>query len=210
MFNNKNKNNLCSLLMIFGAIYYLLAEFISIANSLDSFKSYFTHTISDLGVPFNIYPFSQNAGLMKSAFLVNGIIFFICYFYLVANNLPSKKSLLTTLSFLASVGVVLVGLFHCRSYLITLHFMGTFLTFLFGNILISLTGKYCNNTLKPYKVLCNSLSLLGLISALLILFKAPFKFVPLLERLTIYPIIIFEIVTGILIIALTNKNKNFI
>lgn len=204
---NKHKTKFVAIILILGGIYYLFAEFIAIINSLDSLKSYFSHTISDLGVPYQIYSFSRYFSLMKSAFLINGIVFFICYFYLIANQIKQKKVLLTTLSFLASAGVILVGLFHCRCYLISLHFMGTGLTFLCGNLLVIFTGKYSNN--KSYKLFCYVLGIIGILSAITILFNVPFKFVPLLERLTIYPIIIFQITTGVIFLKHSNNNLLF-
>lgn len=202
---NKHKTKIVAIILILGGIYYLFAEFIVIINSLDSLKSYFSHTISDLGVPYEVYPFSKYFNLMKSAFLINGIIFFICYSCLITSQLKHKKVLLTALSFLASAGVVLVGLFHCRCYLISLHFMGTGLTFLCGNLLVIFTGKYSNN--KIYKLFCYILGSIGLLSAIIILFNVPFKFVPLLERLTIYPIIIFQITTGIIFLKQPCNNN---
>ncbi|MGN1227149.1 MAG: hypothetical protein ACI4TX_00735 [Christensenellales bacterium] len=195
-------------IFLFGAIYYLFAEFVAIINSTSSLDAYILNTISSLSVPFEISNFSSQYKLMQSAFFINGPLFFICYNILFLNDLKSSKTTCIILTTLLTIGIIMVGYFHTECEYSILHLIGTIFTFLFGNIVIIYTGVNYKYATKNYKILCYLLGTIGIISALLIVLPTPNTLIPIFERLTIYPIITFEIYSSIMIIKQTKKRQS--
>ena len=193
-----------AIILVFIGFYYLVAELITIVASKASVSAYLTHTISELGVPIGDSYYSKKSDfsplykLMNSAFISTGIIFSISYTYLVFPRIEGiYKYICVLFAMMISIGVILVGLFHGgtnKPY----HLIGTILVFASVGSFIVLSATTLN-VLADYRVL---LILLGVLSS----FSAALFFIikgenvsvwyPLLERLVIYPVIVFEILFG--------------
>ena len=93
----------------------------------------------------------------------------------------------------------MVGVFHSVEIDTSiLHQIGTILVFAGGNLLILFIGLFYNKT--PYSKICTILGTLGIWGGIMVIFSTIneyTKFIPLLERMTVYPIILFQIITGI-------------
>ena len=179
-----------SSILLAGALYYLLAELITIGFTTDKFASYYAHTISELSVPYTINQFSKRYRLMQSAFFINGPIFTLGYQQLVLPYLTKGKRLASILSIVVGMGTVMVGLFHCEgSYL--LHMIATVITFISGATILLLTSIH--STLfspKLMRVLC----LFSFLAMILTLTPFQQPLLPILERMVIYPIVFFQFI----------------
>lgn len=188
------KKKVFSIIFIINGIYYLFAEFLSVLNIKNKASSYIRNTISELGMttsPLYI--------LMNSAFILTGILFFLAYIYLFKYNNKIKKYIGLFLALMLSIGSIMVGVFHSVEIDTSiLHQIGTILVFAGGNLLILFIGLFYNKT--PYSKICTILGTLGIWGGIMVIFSTIneyTKFIPLLERMTVYPIILFQIITGI-------------
>ncbi len=177
-------------ILLFGAVYYLVAELITIGLTSDQFASYYTHTISELSVPYSINQFSKSYLLMQSAFFVNGPIFSIGYYYLVRPHILKGKQMATILSIIVGLGTIMVGLFHCEgSHL--LHMIATVITFVSGTMTLLWTSIYSTMfSPKIIRILC----LFSFLAMVLTLTPLQQPLLPILERMVIYPIVFFQFV----------------
>ncbi len=193
----KNFYYIICLIFIITGICYLISEYVTIINTTDSVSAYYTHTISDLAVPYSVNSFSSLYILLKTTFFVVGPIFFICYNALFQKRIEKVNIICFVLSFLVCVGVIFVGAFYTNGKYNILHIIGTVVCFASANTLILLTGLYYNNKEdKVYKNFCVILSFIGIICGTLLILRVPTKIMPVIERFTIYPLIVFEIISG--------------
>lgn len=188
------KKKVFSIIFIINGIYYLFAEFLSVLNIKNKASSYIRNTISELGMttsPLYI--------LMNSAFILTGILFFLVYIYLFKYHNKIKKYIGLFFALMLSIGSIMVGVFHSVEIDTSiLHQIGTILVFAGGNLLILFIGLFYNKT--PYSKICTILGTLGIWGGIMVIFSTIneyTKFIPLLERMTVYPIILFQIITGI-------------
>ena len=188
------KKKVFSIIFIINGIYYLFAEFISILNIKNKASSYIRNTISELGMPT-----SPLYILMNSAFILTGILFFIAYINLFKFNNKIKKYIGLFFALMLSIGSIMVGIFHSVEIATSFfHQIGTISVFAGGNLLILFIGLFYNKT--PYSKICTILGTLGIWGGIMVIFSTIYgytKFIPLLERMTVYPIILFQIITGI-------------
>lgn len=191
--------------LIISSLTYVGIEFIAIINSKASFKGYF-HTISELSTPVGnkysgiVSSFSPMSNAFNTILIINGIIYFIAIGYYILKFINTHiKPLLFTLSCITGISTVLVGFFHSSTNPSFIHYASSILVFLCGNALILLLGIINNNKLYIYMPIFGALS-----SA--ISFLLPHSFYGLAERMGIYSLIIFELLTGIEMIS-KDKNK---
>ena len=197
---------ICFIFIITG-ICYLVNEYVTIIHTTESVSAYYTHTISDLAVPFSVSKFSNYYILLRTTFFIVGPIFFVCYNYLFYNRINKVNKLCFILSFLVCVGVIMVGTFYTNGQHHLYHLIGSGLTFASANALILLTGLYFNNDFKIYKIFCVMLACVGIVCGVLLLLPISLTYMPIVERLTIYPLIIFEIVSGFYLIFLHHSEN---
>ncbi len=196
-----------SLLFILSGVYYLISEFVAIYYCSDSYSAYYAHTISELGVPIGSLwygsksTFSSMARVMNLALIINGIIFLFCYSILFVHYFRKPFYFLClALALVVSVGSIFVGLFHGGNAIKGMHDIGTVMVFAGGNILLILTGIFSNLKHRLYRILIIIFGLIGFLCGAYILVLTNQQFLPMLERLTVYPIVFFEIYTGIIMI----------
>ena len=183
-----------SIILIVVGFYYIIAELIAIVSSKSGVKAYLYNTISELGTN----SFSPQFKLMNSAFFLTGITFGACYALVIYPELTGLyRFICLILASSLSIGTLVVGMFHGGEYLF--HNIGTVMTFVGGSLLLIFTALSLEAN-SSYKI---AYFLLGSISVLACIIFSFFKiyginmWYPILERLIIYPIILFEISTGI-------------
>lgn len=204
-------------LCLFSGVYYVTAELIAVLFSAERGSAYFLHTVSELGVPLMTTPLGVEFGfsplfrLMNSAFILAGAVYAPCYplcYWGMEKGL--HKAVLVVLSLLTGLGVVIVGIFHGGNPIIlSIHGAGAALTFVAGNALTLFTAlRYKSEDFKRYAVAGVCLGATGLAGAFLTLFfelSALYTYAGFVERLTIYPIVIWQILSGIY--ALTREKE---
>ena len=210
MDNKNNTIHVGALLFILNGIFYLLGEFIAaIGTGFPLGEVYSKHFISSLGV----YPhlvvngvpngFSKLAILMNIDFVVTGIGFFIAYYLLVFEKLKIRRFgflfIITPLIF--TIGSVLVGLYQGGVPSEDgLHGLGARLSFLGGNFTALLNGVALFRENKKYAVVSIVLGIIGLISAGFMnnaINNNLSDVVAVYERMTVYPITLWQLMTGI-------------
>lgn len=207
-FLKENGQQIGCYLFLISALFYLVIEAICVRSTSCGWQAYLTHTISELGVPFSVTSFSKYYFLMEIAFLVVGPCYMIGYHLLFRNILTKRKELCLFLTYTLWIGVSMVGLFHCESKYLFFHFFGTVLCFTSGTILNILTVLYLDHCPKFYKLTSILLGVIGIASATLMIIFPSSSFTPLIERMTILPVLIFEIMTALRYLTiLHNKNK---
>lgn len=187
-------NNINMKIYIFGGLYYLFAELISALFFNDSLiNTYLFHTISELGIPSVNSPLSL---LMNSAFILIGLT-------LLFGNVGGLKEYVTchrvafyVLSFVSALGVIIVGLIHGGNPLTSgYHTTGAVMTILGGNILLILIS-WSLDDFMVYRRVSLLLGCIGLIFFWVMFFNLGSVFMPVFERLSVYPMVMWSLFTG--------------
>lgn len=205
-----------STLFILSGLYYLISEFVTIYYCSDSYMAYYRHTISELGVPKgqlwygNVSTFSTMSNVMNLALIINGSLFFFCFLILFFSHLKKAPYILCSiLTAIVSIGSIFVGLFHGGNLTRGMHDVGTVMVFAGGNILLLLIGIFFKSKHRLYRLLTIFTGSLGLLSGCMIVFIMNNQYLPILERMAVYPIVFFEIYTGILLLKISINKKRY-
>lgn len=207
---NKKIINIGALIFLINGLFYLTGEYVAALGTGYSLKEvYLRNFISSLGVYPNLIVegvpvgFSKLAIIMNIDFIVTGIGFLVAYYFLIFKMLKSKKySLLYLITpVLFAVGSVLVGVYQGGVPSEDgLHGLGARLSFLGGNLTLIISGVSLFKNRKGYSVVSIILGLIGLISASFMnnaLINNLTEVVAIYERLTVYPITIWQLMTGL-------------
>ena len=207
---NKKIINIGALIFLINGLFYLTGEYIAAIGTGYSLKEvYLRNFISSLGVYPNLIVegvpvgFSKFAIVMNIDFIVTGMGFLVAYYFLIFKMLKSKKySLLYLITpVLFAVGSVLVGVYQGGVPSEDgLHGLGARLSFLGGNLTLIISGVSLFKNRKGYSVVSIILGLIGLISASFMnnaLTNNLSEVVAIYERLTVYPITIWQLMTGL-------------
>ena len=210
MNSKKSIVNAGALIFILNGLFYLTCEFIVAFGTGYPLKEvYFKHFISSLGVyTYQIVEgvpdgFSEFAMLMNINFIVTGIGFFIAYYLLIFDKLKhSKLGILSILTpFIFAMGGVLVGVFQGGVPSEDgFHGLGARLSFLGGNFTTLLSGIVLFRENKKYAIVSTLLGIIGLVSAVLMnnaINNNLSDVVAIYERMTVYPITMWQLITGI-------------
>ena len=202
--------NIGALIFLINGLFYLTGEYIAAIGTGYSLKEvYLRNFISSLGVYPNLIVegvpdgFSKFAIIMNIDFIVTGIGFLVAYYFLIFKMLKSKKySLLYLITpVLFAVGSVLVGVYQGGVPSEDgLHGLGARLSFLGGNLTLLISGVSLFKNKKGYSIVSIILGLIGLISAGFMnnaLTNNLTEVVAIYERLTVYPITIWQLMTGL-------------
>lgn len=207
---NKKIINIGALIFLINGLFYLTGEYVAALGTGYSLKEvYLRNFISSLGVYPNLIVegvpvgFSKLAIIMNIDFIVTGIGFLVAYYFLIFKMLKSKKySLLYLITpVLFAVGSVLVGVYQGGVPSEDgLHGLGARLSFLGGNLTLIISGFSLFKNRKGYSIVSIILGLIGLISAIFMnnaLTNNLSEVVAIYERLTVYPITIWQLMTGL-------------
>ena len=207
---NKKIINIGALIFLINGLFYLTGEYVAALGTGYSLKEvYLRNFISSLGVYPNLIVegvpvgFSKLAIIMNIDFIVTGIGFLVAYYFLIFKMLKSKKySLLYLITpVLFAVGSVLVGVYQGGVPSEDgLHGLGARLSFLGGNLTLIISGVSLLKNRKGYSIVSIILGLIGLISASFMnnaLTNNLSEVVAIYERLTVYPITIWQLMTGL-------------
>lgn len=210
MKENKKIINIGALIFLINGLFYLTGEYVAALGTGYSLKEvYLRNFISSLGVYPNLIVegvpvgFSKLAIIMNIDFIVTGIGFLVAYYFLIFKMLKSKKySLLYLITpVLFAVGSVLVGVYQGGVPSEDgLHGLGARLSFLGGNLTLIISGVSLFKNRKGYSIVSIILGLIGLISAIFMnnaLTNNLSEVVAIYERLTVYPITIWQLMTGL-------------
>ena len=207
---NKKIINIGALIFLINGLFYLTGEYIAAIGTGYSLKEvYLRNFISSLGVYPNLIVegvpvgFSKFAIVMNIDFIVTGMGFLVAYYFLIFKMLKSKKySLLYLITpVLFAVGSVLVGVYQGGVPSEDgLHGLGARLSFLGGNLTLIISGVSLFKNRKGYSIVSIILGFIGLISASFMnnaLTNNLSEVVAIYERLTVYPITIWQLMTGL-------------
>lgn len=210
MKENKKIINIGALIFLINGLFYLTGEYVAALGTGYSLKEvYLRNFISSLGVYPNLIVegvpvvFSKLAIIMNIDFIVTAIGFLVAYYFLIFKMLKSKKySLLYLITpVLFAVGSVLVGVYQGGVPSEDgLHGLGARLSFLGGNLTLIISGVSLFKNRKGYSIVSIILGLIGLISASFMnnaLTNNLSEVVAIYERLTVYPITIWQLMTGL-------------
>ena len=191
------KTKKISIVYLFGSIYYIFAEIICVLFFKDSLlNTYLLHTISELGIPSINSPFFQ---LMNSAFILIGLTLLIGNFSKFKEYIIKNKVLYYLLTIVTSMGVIIVGLIHGGNPLTSgYHTLGAVMAILGGNILLIIISRSMNKNYQ-YQITTLLLGIIGLIAFWIMFFNMTNIYMPVLERLSVYTLILWNFITGILL-----------
>ena len=210
MNSKKSIVNAGALIFVLNGLFYLICEFIVAFGTRYPLKEvYFKHFISSLGVyTYQIVEgvpdgFSEFAMLMNIDFVVTGIVFLIAYYLLIFEKVRVRKlgTLLILTPLIFATGSVLVGLYQGGVPSEDgLHGLGARLSFLGGNFTALLSGIALFRENKKYGVVSILLGIIGLVSAGFMnnaINNNLSEVVAIYERMTVYPITMWQLITGI-------------
>ena len=192
------KSKIAGIIFIAGSLYYFIAEAISAIFFNDSLINTCTiHTISELGIPnFN----SPIFWLMNSAFIIIGLTLLFGNFYKFKDFIIKNKLVFYILTLITSFGVVIVALIHGGNPLTSgYHTLGAVMAILGGNILLVLISKSMDE-FKIYQKSTLILGLIGLIVFWIMFFNLKNMYMPVLERLSVYTLILWSFLTGVYLV----------
>ena len=213
---NKKIINIGALIFLINGLFYLTGEYVAALGTGYSLKEvYLRNFISSLGVYPNLIVegvpvgFSKFAIVMNIDFIVTGMGFLVAYYFLIFKMLKSKKySLLYLITpVLFAVGSVLVGVYQGGVPSEDgLHGLGARLSFLGGNLTLIISGVSLFKNRKGYSIVSIILGFIGLISASFMnnaLTNNLTEVVAIYERLTVYPITIWQLMQIVYLMPLT-------
>ena len=199
---------LTAIISIFIALYYFFAEWISLLFSDAFFSGYVHHTVLELLQPAGTIIDNKEIFLsplyfsMKVAFFFQGCFFLLIYLVGVTQVTARRFRLLGILfSFLFSCGAMLIVNSQGGVYTLGgLQNTGADLTYLCGNLAMFFSGlgiiQAHWRTIRVYSITAGLLGVIAMAST----FAIETPYLPLLERLSIYSLLIWEVVLGFTIL----------
>lgn len=194
------KTKVAGIIFILGSLYYLVAEAISAAFFNASFTdTYIFNTISALGIPNSDSPLFW---LMNSAFILIGLTLIFGNFSKFKDFISKNRLVFYIFTLITSFGVIIVGLIHGGNPLTSgYHTLGAVMAILGGNILLVLTALSMDE-FKTYQKITLILGVVGLAAFWIMFFNLGNVYMPVLERLSVYPLILWSFLTGIYLIKI--------
>lgn len=192
------KSKVAGIVFIFGSVYYIIAEAICAAFFNDSItNTYLIHTISELGIPGADSPLSL---LMNSAFILIGLTLLFGNFYRFKDYIIKNRTVFYILTLIASLGVIIVGFIHGGNPLTSgYHTLGAVMAILGGNILLAVIAKSMNE-FAGFQKATLMLAFIGLAAFWIMFFSMDNLYMPVLERISVYTLIIWSFLAGVYVI----------
>ena len=192
------KRKVAGITFIIGSLYYIIAEAISATYfNASIFNTYLFHTISELGIPNGNSPLSW---LMNSAFILIGLVMLFGSFYKFKDFIVKNNIAYYIFTVITALGVIIVGLIHGGNPLTSgYHTLGAVMAILGGNILLVLVSRSMNE-FSNYQKATLVLGVIGLLAFWIMFFSMGNVYMPTIERLSVYPLIVWSFLTGFYLI----------
>jgi hypothetical membrane protein len=189
------KSKVAGIVFLVGSLYYLLGEAISATFfNASIFNTYIFHTISELGIPNGNSPLFW---LMNSAFILVGLTLIFGSFYNFKDYIIKNKIVFYIFSLITGLGVIIVGLIHGGNPLTSgYHTLGAVMAILGGNIMLVLVSRSMDEFGRFQKATL-LLGIIGLVAFWAMFFNMGNAYMPVLERLSVYTLIIWSFLTGV-------------
>ena len=217
----KNQKTFGGWLYLINASFYLIAEFLAAWGTSRPLSYVYTQQfISSLGVyngqvvegvPINFSPW---AIMMNLGFILSGIGFVLGYYLVFYRELKAKKPKLANLAMAIvlcfGLGSLLVGLFQGGvPGQATWHGLGARLSFFMGNLTLLVTACLASTYTNRYRLASLVLAFIGFASAFVLqesLQTNNMTVMVIAERLTVYPVTVWQILTGLLTLTRSSKD----
>ena len=201
------KSRIAGIVFILGSLYYIIAEAISAFAFNDSLiNTYLFHTISELGIP-NVN--SPLFFLMNSAFIIIGLSLLFGNFYKFKDFIIKNKTVFYILTPVTSIGVMIVALIHAGNPITAgYHSLGAVMAILGGNVLLVIISRSMDK-FETYQKITLSLGIIGLIAFWIMFFNMESVYMPVFERLSVYTLIIWSLLTGVYLVNGGFLSNNF-
>lgn len=192
------KRKVAGITFIIGSLYYIIAEAISATQfNASIINTYLFHTISELGIPNGNSPLSW---LMNSAFILIGLVMLFGSFYKFKDFIVKNNIAYYIFTVITALGVIIVGLIHGGNPLTSGHHtLGAVMAILGGNILLVLVSRSMNE-FSNYQKATLVLGVIGLLAFWIMFFSMGNVYMPTIERLSVYPLIVWSFLTGFYLI----------
>ena len=193
------KTKVSGLVLILGSLYYLIAEAISAAFYNDSLINvYLNYTISELGRPIANSPLFW---LMDSAFFIMGLMLLFVNFYKFKDFIIKNKIPFYLFTIIASIGVILVSLVPWGNPETNIiHMVAAIMAVVGGNCLLVVVSKSMAH-FDFYQKFTLILGVIGLICSIIMFITVQNFYGPILERIGVYTMIIWFLITGFLLLS---------
>ena len=192
------KAKVAGIIFLIGSLYYLIAEAISATFFNASLvNTYLFNTISALGIPNSDSPIFW---LMNSAFILIGLTLIFGNFYKFKDFIVKNRTVFYIFTLITSLGVIIVGLIHGGNHLTSgYHTLGAVMAILGGNILLVLIARSMDE-FENYQKITLVLGIIGLIAFWIMFFNVESFYMPILERLSVYTLILWSFITGVFLV----------
>ena len=192
------KRKVAGITFIIGSLYYIIVEAISATYfNASIFNTYLFHTISELGIPNGNSPLSW---LMNSAFILIGLVMLFGSFYKFKDFIVKNNIAYYIFTVITALGVIIVGLIHGGNPLTSgYHTLGAVMAILGGNILLVLVSRSMDE-FSNYQKATLVLGVIGLLAFWIMFFSMGNVYMPTIERLSVYPLIVWSFLTGFYLI----------
>lgn len=192
------KRKVAGITFIIGSLYYIIVEAISATYfNASIFNTYLFHTISELGIPNGNSPLFW---LMNSAFILIGLVMLFGSFYKFKDFIVKNNIAYYIFTVITALGVIIVGLIHGGNPLTSgYHTLGAVMAILGGNILLVLVSRSMNE-FSNYQKATLVLGVIGLLAFWIMFFSMGNVYMPTIERLSVYPLIVWSFLTGFYLI----------
>lgn len=192
-----------AVLSVFIGLYFFVAELVTILFSPSSILTYIQHTMFELSLPNGtliedrIIQLSPLSFAVRASFLVQSYCFVIIYIVAVMRLTHGVRLIAALLAICFSSGMALIYSAQGGSFTIGgLQNIGVSITFLIGNLTLLITGLTTqSNELKFFKKFSLIAGLIGTFAILFTLIE-PTIYLPIIERISLYTILSWEIVAG--------------
>ena len=192
------KRKVAGITFIIGSLYYIIVEAISATQfNASIINTYLFHTISELGIPNGNSPLSW---LMNSAFILIGLVMLFGSFYKFKDFIVKNNIAYYIFTVITALGVIIVGLIHGGNPLTSgYHTLGAVMAILGGNILLVLVSRSMDE-FSNYQKATLVLGVIGLLAFWIMFFSMGNVYMPTIERLSVYPLIVWSFLTGFYLI----------
>ena len=192
------KAKVAGIVFIIGRSYYIVAEAISATYfNASLFNTYVFHTISELGIP---NPNSPLFWLMNSAFILIGLTLIFSNFYKLKDFIVKNKSVFYIFTLITGLGVIIVGMIHGGNPLTSgYHTLGAVMAILGGNILLVVTSRSMGE-FSAFQKVTLTLGIIGLVAFWIMFFSMDSSYMPVFERLSVYPLVIWSFLAGLFLL----------